>query len=203
MVKKRSRWKQEHRALALGSAAVVLLAGGWLWLLRGGVREAQGPSIGGPFHLTATDGTTITDRDLRGKYLLIYFGYTSCEDVCQTTLNDVVDALARMGSRAARVQPIFITVDPERDTPQVMARYVASFGPNLMGLRGSSDAIAEVERTFRIAITVVPDDHSPGAYTIDHSAALYLMGPDGRFLAAIRADQGGKAIAAEVVRYVS
>ena len=186
----------------MAPAVVVLLAGGWLWLFGSAVREAQGPSIGGPFQLTTSTGRTITDRDLRGKYLLIYFGYTSCEDVCPTTLSDIVDALARLGSRAVQMQPIFITVDPERDTPQVMARYVASFGPDLIGLTGSAHETAAVARTFHVATSVVLDDHSPSAYTIDHSAALYLMGPDGRFLAAIRADQGGKAIAAEVVRYL-
>src|SRR5205807_4722583 len=104
--------QRRRGALALGSAAVVLLAGGWLWLFGSVVREAQGPSIGGPFRLTTSNGKTITDRDLRGKYLLIYFGYTSCVVVCPTTLSDIVDALARLGSRAVQMQLIFITVDP-------------------------------------------------------------------------------------------
>lgn len=203
MTKAWPRWTREHKVLVLGSAVVLLLAGSWLWLLGGALRLAEMPPIGGPFQLIASDGRTVSDRDLRGKYLLIYFGYTSCADICPTTLSDIVDALTRLGSRAERIQPIFITVDPQRDTPQLMARYVAGFAPNLLGLTGSLEEITAVEKEYHITATIVPGDHGSDVYTMDHGAAVYLVGPDGQFIAALRADQGGKAIATEVEQYLS
>lgn len=137
----------------------------------------------------------VSDRDFRGKYMLVYFGYTFCPDACPTTLNEVVDALDRLGAKAAQVQPIFITVDPRRDTPGVMKQYTAAFSPRLIGLTGSPEQIAELAKAYRVYR--VENRTGPGQndYSIDHSSILYLMGPDGAFIAAFRGDETGAEIA--------
>ena len=141
------------------------------------------PAIGGPFTLTDQTGKTVSDRDFRNRYMLIFFGYTYCPDVCPTTLSTVAGALDKLGpSFARKLVPIFITVDPERDTPAVMKTYVEAFGPAIQGLTGSPEDIAKVAKEFKVYAAKVKGD-SPEHYTVDHSAILYLMGPDGRFIA--------------------
>jgi protein SCO1/2 len=187
--------------VALSTAITLLsLAGGFLWLLGGPAAVLTKQVIGGPFRLAASDGRTVTDRDFRGKYLLIYFGYTSCPDVCPTALNDVAAALDRLGAKADHVQPLFVSVDPKRDTPGVMAKYVAAFTPHLIGLTGSPDDITAMERGYHVSAAMIrtgADD-----YSIDHSAVFYLIGPDGRFIAALRAAQSGEALAADIYRHL-
>jgi protein SCO1 len=177
-------------------AALLLSSGGYFWL------TAAAP-IGGPFTLTDGAGRVVTDRDFRGRYLLVYFGYTSCPDACPTTLNQVAAALDRLGAKAAEVQPLFITVDPRRDTPAVIGPYAAAFGPHIIGLTGEPDAIARVIKEYRVFADVRSTGGSGQAYTVDHSSILYLMGPDGGFIAAIPADASGDAIAADVARHLS
>jgi len=122
-----------YAIIGLLVALLLLGIGGFLWLNG----EAGGPVVGGPFTLVSGDGHTVTDRDFRGKYLLVYFGYTYCPDVCPTTLNAVAGALDKLGSTADRLQPLFITVDPRRDTPEVIKQYTAAFSPRLLGLTGT------------------------------------------------------------------
>ena len=171
------------------------------------LRPAQNPArrtqaIGGPFTLTEGDGRQITDRDFRGKYLLVYFGYTSCPDVCPTTLNEVSSAMTKLGARAARVQPLFVTVDPRRDTPAVVEQYASSFPP-VIGLTGTTEQIAQVARAYRVTYAPQKVTFGSADYTVDHSSVLYPMGPDGRFVAPIPADADGTKIAADVSSHLS
>jgi protein SCO1/2 len=190
-------------ALAGLLLAVLLLgAGGYLWLGGGGAGNG-GLSIGGPFTLQDGNGRTVTDRDLHGKYLLVYFGYTFCPDVCPTTLTAVADAMDKLGAKADQVQPVFITVDPKRDTPAVIRQYAASFSPRLIGLTGTPDQIAAVARDYRVYHAEHRTGPGPNDYSIDHSSVLYLMGPDGRFIAPVNAEQSGEEIAAAIRKLTS
>ncbi|MEJ1978999.1 MAG: SCO family protein [Acetobacteraceae bacterium] len=181
-------------------AALLLLTSGYMWLA--GVNQAPRPAVGGPFALTQDDGRPVTDQSFRGKYLLIYFGYTACRDVCPLTLASVTEALDVLGAKADAVQPLFITVDPQRDTAAVMHPYVAAFTPRLIGLTGAPEALRRVAREYRVsAVQHAGDD--PARYLIDHSSVLYLVGPDGRYLAPIRADSTGTAMAQDLARYLS
>ena len=136
--------------------------------------------IGGPFHLVDQNGQARSDADFHGQYLLIFFGYTNCPDVCPTTLQTITTAMDKLGSDAAKVTPIFITVDPERDTPAVMKAYAANFTPRLVALSGNPDAIAAAAKVYRIYYKKVGEGAD---YSMDHTALVYLMGPDGNYLA--------------------
>ena len=169
-----------------------------VWLTQGG-----GPTIGGPFKLVNGEGRPVTDRDFRGHYLLVYFGYTFCPDVCPTTLNQMAEALDTLGPKADQVQPLFITVDPKRDTPQVVGQYVAAFTPRLVGLTGTPEEIAKVAREYPGLLRDPPDRRHARRYTVDHSSILYLMSPSGAFIAPIRADQSGAEMAKDIARHLS
>jgi protein SCO1/2 len=186
----------------LGLALAILLigAGGYIWLTGG---SPPGVTVGGPFALTNGDGKAVTDQDFRGKYMLVYFGYTYCPDVCPTTLNVVADALDKLGAKANRVQPLFITVDPKRDSPAVVKQFAAAFGPRVQGLTGSAAQIATVAREYRVYYAEHRTGSGPDDYTMDHSSVLYLMGPDGRFIAPIRADMAADRMAAALAKLIS
>jgi len=140
--------------------------------------------IGGPFSLTAQDGKTVTDQDFRGRYMLVFFGFTNCPDICPTELQVMSNALEALGPKAEKVVPIFITLDPERDTPEVVGNYVKNFGSNFVGLSGSPKAVAEAAKAYRVAYSKFEYKGKDGnyGYSIDHSAFVYLMGPDGEFI---------------------
>jgi protein SCO1/2 len=166
--------------------AVAVVAGGFLWHLGdmvGGVGrvvtlgEAQ---IGGPYALIDQDGALRDSRDFTGRWQLIYFGYTHCPDVCPLTLELMGDVMDRLGARGARVTPIFITIDPMRDTSKVMKAYVASFGKKFVGLTGDARSIAVVEKEYRVYAR--RHDLPHGDYAMDHSSVIYLIGPDGKFV---------------------
>lgn len=140
------------------------------------------PQVGGPFTLVDEKGATVTDADFRGKYMLIYFGFTFCPDVCPTELQVMTGALAALGADADKVVPLFITVDPARDTVDVMAKYVPQFSPRLKGLTGSDAQIAAIAKEFHVFYEKAHDDSSSADYSMDHSSIVYLMGPDGKFL---------------------
>lgn len=181
-------------------ALLLLGTGAFLWLNEQG---GGGPSVGGPFTLEDSGGRTATDRDFRGKYMLVYFGYTYCPDVCPTTLNAVADALDRIGKKADDLKPVFITVDPRRDTPAVMKQYTAAFTPRLVGLTGTTEQIAAVAKEYRVYYAEHRTGPGPNDYSMDHSSILYLMGPDGRFIAPIRTDATGAEIASELTKLMS
>jgi cytochrome oxidase Cu insertion factor (SCO1/SenC/PrrC family) len=199
-----ARRRRDRRTLIVATSLVALLlvaTGGYLSLI-GAADGPRGAMIGGPFELTSSDGQPVTDGSFRGKYLLIYFGYTSCEDVCPTTLAGVAEALDALGHRADRLQPLFITLDPVRDTPRMVGRFAASFTPRLIGLTGTPEALRKVAREYRV--NAVPHSHAETeAYRIDHSSVLYLVGPDGRYLAPVRANQTGALMAQDLARYLS
>ena len=165
-------------ALFLAVVAGVLLYtpfGRHLWQSETGIAL-----IGGPFHLVDQNGQPRSDADFRGQYLLVFFGYSNCPDVCPTTLQTITTAMDKLGSDAAKVTPIFITVDPERDTPAVMKAYAANFTPRLVALSGTPDAIAAAAKVYRIYYKKVGEGAD---YSMDHTALVYLMGPDGNYLA--------------------
>lgn len=137
-------------------------------------------AVGGPFRLTDQTGKPVSDQDFRGRFMLIYFGYSFCPDVCPTTLQVMSDAIGKLGDKARRITPVFITIDPERDTPRVLKDYMNAFGPNFVGLTGSAAAIKDVEKKYRVYAEKKP--LKGGSYGMDHSSVLYLMGPDGRLV---------------------
>ena len=176
--------------LKLTAVAVVSLLGGALLgvlasrpvLPPGGSYNAPATGkalVGGPFSLVDQTGKRVTDQDFRGRYMLIYFGYTFCPDVCPASLQVITSALDQLAPDAGRITPIFITMAPARDTPAKMAEYVRSFHPRLVGLTGSPSEIASVLKAYRVYAKKVPDEKDPTVYTMDHSSIVYLMGPDG------------------------
>lgn len=139
-------------------------------------------TLGGPFLLTDGDGKPVTDADFKGKVMLVYFGYTFCPDVCPTELGLIAKALDQLPvEQRDKVAPLFITVDPNRDTPEVMKTYVAAFHPQLIGLTGTPEQIAAVEKAYHVYAAKVPGG-DPKNYTMDHSSVLYLMGTNGQYV---------------------
>lgn len=163
----------------------------------GGVQLAQGVMLGGPFSLVDHTGRAVTERDFAGRGMLVYFGYTYCPDVCPTELGTIAAALDAMGPAAERVTPVFITIDPERDTPAAMADYVPRFHPRMVGLTGSAEQVAQAARAYRVYFAKVrPRD--AGDYLMDHSSFIYFVGPDGRVRNLFRPETAPEAIAASV-----
>ena len=176
------------RLLAIGLAIVAgigiglaahFIAGG-----SGGLRQASliDPGIGGPFKLTDQNGQVRTDKDFRGKVMLVEFGYTFCPDICPLGLQLFADVLDKLGPDAAKVQPIFITVDPARDTVAQMHSYVDHFSPKIVGLTGPQDEIAKVAREYRVYYKLAADHDTNPNYSVDHSAILYMMDQNGKFV---------------------
>ena len=168
-------------ALLLAVAVVVLAYTPWgqsLW--QGKVAQEMGAAaIGGPFKLTDQNGKPRSDADFRGEYTLVFFGYTNCPDVCPTTLQTLTDAMADLGRKAEKVTPVFITVDPERDTAKALKDYAANFTPRLVMLTGSPADIAAVAKEYRVYYAKAGEGPN---YAMDHTALIYLMGPDGTYV---------------------
>jgi protein SCO1 len=137
-------------------------------------------AVGGPFELTDQEGRTVTDRDLKGHPFLVFFGFTNCPDVCPTTLFEVSEILRALGPDAGKVNALFVTVDPERDTSDQLKDYLSSFDPHMRALTGSPAAISSVAKAYRVYFRKVPQENG---YTMDHTAIVYLMDKDGRFVA--------------------
>ena len=150
----------------------------------GAPAPAARPAVGGPFALVDGEGRAVTDADFRGRLMLVFFGFTHCPDICPTALGQIAQALDRLGADSGQVAAIFITVDPERDTPAKIKEYVGHFHPRLVGLTGTPEQIAAAARAYRVYFAKA---RSPGMaadeYTIDHTTIVYLMGRDGKFLA--------------------
>jgi protein SCO1 len=176
--------------LALGSAWVTIT------LTTNRVPEqalSSSAQIGGSFTLSAADGRTVTDQTYRGKWLLIYFGYTFCPDACPTALNNMSEALDNLGADASDIQPLFITVDPKRDTPQVMADYLKSFDSRIVGLTGSQTQTDSVAKAYRVY--VAPQKTDGDDYLVDHGAYAYVVNPQGKFANVIAGDAAGAEMA--------
>jgi protein SCO1/2 len=157
--------------------------------------------VGGPFTLTDHTGKRVTDADFRGRYMLVFFGFTYCPDVCPSTLQVVSDALDRLGPKAERFVPILITVDPERDTPEQLALYVQSFHSRLVGLTGTPAEIDAVLNAYRVrSVRRRADPKSTAGYTIDHPAQVYVMDPEGRYRTFLDYTRGPESMAASLAK---
>jgi protein SCO1/2 len=164
-----------------------------------------GAAIGGDFTLTGKDGQAVKWSDFSGKYRIVYFGYTFCPDVCPLDMQNIAQGLrlfAKEHPDAKPIVPIFITIDPERDTASVVGKYAANFGKNVVGLTGTPAQIADVAKKWAVFYQR-RDEGRPDAYLMDHSRAAYLMGPDGAAIALLPAEQDGKAVAAELAKWVN
>jgi protein SCO1/2 len=179
--------------LAVTFGAVMLIAGG------GGRVASQASAVGGPFRLVDGNGNVVTDQDLKGKPFLVFFGFTHCPDVCPTTLFEVSEVFRHLGPDADKSAGLFITVDPERDTPAVMKDYLANFDPHLKGLTGDPAAIDAVAKAYRAYHKKVPLDG--GGYTMDHTALVYLMDKQGKFVAPFNVKRSAEAAAADLRKY--
>jgi len=145
-------------------------------------------TVGGPFTLVAPDGTTVTERTYAGKWLLVYFGFTFCPNTCPTALLDMANALQKLGPDAGKVQVLFITVDPQRDTPAVMEKYTQSFDPRIVGLTGTAGQIAAVAKEYGAYYAPHRTGPGPDDYVMDHSTFIYLMDPHNKFVRGFAAD---------------
>ena len=171
-----------------------------LWAL-GGLRGVTAPAaIGGPFQLTDQAGQTVTDKDLKGRPTLIFFGFTHCPDVCPTSLFEISEVLKAMGKDADRVNAYFVSVDPERDTAAAMKDYLSSFDPHLKGLTGDPEAVAKVLSAYRVYSKKVP--LKDGDYTMDHTALIYLMDRDGQFVSPFNMKRTPAEAATDLKKYL-
>jgi protein SCO1 len=191
------------RPLVIIGAFAASLAVGLLlmmWLM-GGLKNVAAPAaIGGPFQLTDQVGQTVTDQNLKGRPTLIFFGFTHCPDVCPTSLFEISEVLRAMGKDADKVNAWFVSVDPERDTAAAMKEYLASFDPHLKGLTGNPEAIAKMISSYRVYARKVP--LKDGDYTMDHTALVYLMDKDGRFVAPFNLKRSPQDAATDLKRYL-
>ena len=185
------------KALLAVWIAVLVGAAGWIgW----DAWQGKQPGIGGPFALVDQNGKTVTSDSLKGKPTLIYFGYAFCPDVCPTSLLLMETAVEKLGPEAAKkVNLVFITVDPERDTPKLMKGYVENFGPTFIGLTGTPEQIAQVARAYRVYFQKVPGKDG-GPYLMDHSSIVYLLDRNGRFVTHFTHEAKAEAIASAVQR---
>jgi cytochrome oxidase Cu insertion factor (SCO1/SenC/PrrC family) len=169
---------------ALGlAAAIVLLPDVRERLLPSVGQQVTGKAlVGGAFTLTDNSGKRVTDQDFHGKYTLVFFGFTSCPDICPAGLQLIAGALVKLGTKAQRITPIFISVDPQRDTPEKLAAYVKNFDPRLVGLTGTPEEIAAVAKAYKVYYAKVPSKERPDDYTMDHTSIIYVMDPKGEFV---------------------
>ena len=171
-----------------------------LWVM-GGLRHVTAPAaIGGPFQLTDQTGQTVTDKSMQGRPSLIFFGFTHCPDVCPTTLFEISEVLKAMGKDADRVNAYYISVDPERDTQTAMKEYLSSFDPRLKGLTGNTEEIAKVLSEYRVYAKKVP--LKDGDYTMDHTALIYLMDRDGKFVSPFNINRKPEDAASDLKPYL-
>ena len=180
--------------LVLFSAVIFIVTG------RGPSPIAMPSAVGGPFSLVDQDGKPITNDNMKGKPFLVFFGFTHCPDVCPTTLFDVSEIFRALGPDAKGLQALFVTVDPERDTPAVLKDYLSSFDPRIVGVTGDEAAITAAEKAYRVYAKKVPTDG--GGYTMDHTAIVYLMNKDGRFVTPFNIKRRPEEAAADLKRYL-
>jgi protein SCO1/2 len=181
--------------------ALACFAGGGLWTMAEQLHQPRVVTtgvaqVGGPFRLVDQNGRTRTDADFRGRWMWVYFGYTNCPDVCPTTLSLMSEVLKQLGVRANLIAPIFITLDPARDTPHILKLYLDPFDPRFTGLTGSENDIAKVTKEYRVWRT--KRSLKGGGYAIDHSSVICLMDPSGKFVAVSDTSQTPEQIAADL-----
>jgi protein SCO1/2 len=180
--------------LALVSAVIFIVTG------RPPVPIAMPSAIGGPFKAVDHNFKPISDEDLKGQPFLVFFGFTHCPDVCPTTLFEVSEVLRALGPQGEKVRALFVTVDPERDTPEKMKDYLSSFDPRVIGVTGSAEAIAAIEKSYRVYAKKVPLEGAN--YTMDHTAIVYLMDKEGRFVTPFNLKRRPDEAAADLKRYL-
>ncbi len=180
---------------AFAAGAFALTAG---VMLLAPSEKTRPSSVGGPFELVSQDGKTVTDKDYLGKPLLVFFGFTHCPDICPTTLFEVSEVLNRLGPDAEKVSAIFVTVDPERDTPEKLKLYLSSFHPRISALSGSEAQIEAIKKVYYVYAKRVPLEG--GGYTMDHTSVVYLMDRQGKFVAPFNLKRDADAAAAELRR---
>ena len=195
--------RTSHILLVLSAflAGLVIFLG--VFLFASGQLNTSGSgsaAIGGPFNLIDQDGKAITDQDFKGRPFLVFFGYTRCPDICPATLFEVSEVMQALGADADRAGALFITVDPGRDTPAAMKDYLSSFDPHLRGATGDAAAIAAAEKAYRVYAKKVPTDN--GDYSMDHTALVYLMDKQGRFVAPFKLNRKPEDAAADLRRYL-
>jgi protein SCO1/2 len=194
--------KTTRPLVIVGAFAASLIVGLvlMLWAL-GGFRHVAAPAaIGGPFQLTDQSGQAVTEKSMQGHPTLIFFGFTHCPDVCPTTLFEISEVLRVMGKDADRVNAYYISVDPERDSAAAMKDYLSSFDPRLKGLTGNPEEIAKVLSQYRVYAKKVP--LKDGDYTMDHTALIYLMDRDGKFVSPFNLNRKPEEAAADLRRYL-
>ncbi|ABQ33049.1 MULTISPECIES: SCO family protein [Bradyrhizobium] len=186
----------------VGAFAASLVVGlSLMFLIMGGGRNIAAPAaIGGPFQLTDQSGAVVTEQSLQGRPTLIFFGFTHCPDVCPTSLFEISEVLRAMGKDADSVNAYFISVDPERDNPATMKDYLSSFDPHLKGLTGDPEVLAKVLTEYRVYAKKVP--LKDGDYTMDHTALVYLMDRNGRFVAPFNLKRTPEEAAADLKKYL-
>ena len=185
--------------LAVAAAVVAVIVGVLAALRLTGSLETRAALIGGPFALQDGAGNTISDQTLRGRPFLVYFGYTHCPDVCPTELARISDILTQMGDKS--FPALFITVDPQRDTPKTMQDYVSSFNSRIIGLSGSPQAIAAAEKAYRV-FARKGQSQPDGDYSMDHSSIVYLMDKSGAFVEAFNVERPPEEAAKDLERFL-
>lgn len=178
----------------LRQSATVFGMGGQATPSPGGVQLPQGMTLGGPFSLTDHNGRAVSERDFAGRFLLVYFGFTYCPDVCPTELGTMAAALDALDEQGEAVTPLFITIDPARDTPEALADYVSRFHPRMVGLTGTEAQVAAAARAYRVFYARVERPEMT-QYLMDHSSFIYLVGRDGRVRALFRPETAPETIA--------
>lgn len=152
---------------------------------------AEAQTLGGPFTLTAHNGKQVSDTDFRGKYMLVYFGFTNCPDVCPLTVKKIDDALTKLGTKSAQIIPVLITVDPEQDTPEKMRAFLAPLSSRFVGLTGTREQINEVMGKYKMFAQKIPDQTRPAGYNFIHAEFIFIMSPQGTFYSLL---QGGQTV---------
>lgn len=198
---------QRFALIATVLAGLLILAAGGLLAIafrdnpKGVAGGVLANAIGGPFHLVDQNGKPFTDNDLKGKWHLVFFGYTHCPDTCPLTLNELSLAMDKLGARKDRVGIVFISVDPERDTPEVLKSYVESFDAPIVALTGTADEVKQTAKDYRVYYA--KHARSDGGYDMDHSAVIYVMDPQGRFTATLTPDTPADAMAERLEKLLS
>jgi protein SCO1/2 len=193
-------------AAVLLAGALILAAGALLAIAfrdnpRGAAGTMLASAIGGPFHLVDQNGKPFTEANLKGKWHLVFFGYTHCPDTCPTTLNELSLAMDKIGKKRDEVDVVFVTVDPERDTPEVLKSYVQSFDAPIVALTGTPDEVAQAAKAYRVFYA--KHTRADGGYDMDHSAVIYIMDPQGRFTATLTPDASADAMAQRLGKLLS
>ncbi len=170
--------------LVLGGIAAIAVFPGVQDKLFGpaGTASSGKALVGGPFTLTDQTGKTVTDKDFRGRYMLVFFGYTHCPDICPAGLQLISAALDKIGNKAEKVAPIFVSVDPQRDTAETLAAYVKNFNDRIVGLTGTPEQVAAIAKAYRVFYEKTPNENDPSSYGMNHTSIIYLMGPDGEYV---------------------